>query len=190
MLQWGYQAIHFQQTNREFSMELQKCAHPACLDLATLTKQCEFSRTRSGGPGGQHRNKVETTVLVKHRPTGITAKAGERRSQHENKTVAMERLRELLAIQFRSPVPPTSTSPLWQERCRGGKIVCSASHSDYACLLAEALEWISAHEFQVSAAANQLNCTTSQLIKLLKMSENAFAWVNRQRKSLDLGPLK
>ena len=129
-------------------------------------------------------------VVVKHEPTGISAQAGERRSQHENKQVAIQRLRVALAVQVRSPATHIEPSTLWRNRCRAGKIACSPNHHDFACLLAEALDWLDDNEFQVAAVASRLQCTTSQLIKFVKQSETAFVWVNNQRKTRDLGPLK
>ena len=38
-----------------------------------LMKQCEMSTFKSSGPGGQHRNKRESAVRLKHLPTGIIA---------------------------------------------------------------------------------------------------------------------
>ncbi len=172
-------------------MESEYCHHPACVDTHKLLQDCDFTRTKSGGPGGQHRNKVETMVVARHRPTGVTASAGERRSQHENKEVAMQRLRENLAVEHRCLASDmTAPSQLWQSRCKSGKIFCSSNHFDFACLLAEALNWISRFQFKMSAAADRLDCSTSQLIKFVKQSDKAFAWINQQRKNLDLGPLK
>ena len=51
--------------------------HPSTLADEQLLLGCDFGRSRSGGPGGQHRNKVETTVELTHRATEISAKAGE-----------------------------------------------------------------------------------------------------------------
>ena len=67
--------------------------HPAALEVDALLAECEVGRGRSGGPGGQNRNKVETLVIITHLPTGITVHAGERRSQSQNKSVAVMRLR-------------------------------------------------------------------------------------------------
>lgn len=63
-----------------------------------LMKQCEMSTFKSSGPGGQHRNKRESAVRLKHLPTGIIAQAVEDRSQHKNRASALARLRTLLAL--------------------------------------------------------------------------------------------
>ena len=66
------------------------------MDLTELERDCDFEFTRTGGPGGQHRNKVETAVRVIHRPTGITIVASDHRSQHRNREAALQRLAERL----------------------------------------------------------------------------------------------
>ena len=52
----------------------------------------KITYTRGTGPGGQHKNKVETCVIITHVPTGMKEKCEDTRSQERNKNLAMERL--------------------------------------------------------------------------------------------------
>ena len=162
--------------------------HPACQSIDELTSDCDFRRTRGSGPGGQHRNKVETAIVVLHRPTGIRATASERRSQQQNKEVAIERLRIQLAIQVRRPA--ANPSELWQSRVQSGRVHLSRHHKDFPAMLAEAMDHIYQSEFQISVAAKQLNCSTSQLVKLIKLEDAAWQRLNIERQKAGMGPLK
>ncbi len=52
----------------------------------------EESFARSGGPGGQHVNKVSTAVTLRHRPSGLAVTVQDSRSQAMNRQLARERL--------------------------------------------------------------------------------------------------
>ena len=52
----------------------------------------EESFARSGGPGGQHVNKVSTAVTLRHQPTGLAVTVQDSRSQAANRELARERL--------------------------------------------------------------------------------------------------
>lgn len=54
--------------------------------------ELRFETYRGSGPGGQHRNKVETAVRVKHMPSGITASSAVHKSQAQNKKEALKKL--------------------------------------------------------------------------------------------------
>jgi hypothetical protein len=154
--------------------------HPASLEAEKLLAECEVTRTRRGGPGGQHRNKVETAIVILHR-TGISAEAGERRSQIQNKHLALFRLRVNLALAIRTPPAATGPTALWRSRCQAGRIVLNPSHEDFPAILAEALDAIVAKDWDLKSAAEYLDCSMSQLLKLLKMDPRGLALVNNKR---------
>jgi len=51
-----------------------------------------FSTTKGSGPGGQHRNKTETCVILEHPASGVKVRAQSHKSQRRNKVEALERL--------------------------------------------------------------------------------------------------
>lgn len=163
--------------------------HPAQLPVEQLLTDCRLVRTRRSGPGGQHRNKVETAVVVEHLPTGIKGEASERRSQLQNRQVAIQRLRVQLALMVRHS-PSGEPSAAWQQRVKSGRISVSTEHADYPALLAETLDVFNAHGFELSAPSAHLGVTASQLVKLLKTEHAALDQVNRERHSLGLPPLR
>lgn len=72
--------------------------------LDELLKECEVQRSVGGGPGGQHRNRTESRIVLVHRPTGLRAVCDESRSQHRNLRRALEILAERLEESRRVPV--------------------------------------------------------------------------------------
>jgi protein subunit release factor B len=85
--------------------------HALALDDAALSAQCEETFFIASGPGGQHRNKTESGVRLVHRTTGVVVTATERRSQAQNRSAALERLRAALAALGREPKRRRPTKP-------------------------------------------------------------------------------
>lgn len=165
--------------------------HPASLAGEVLLADCRSRRLRRGGPGGQHRNKVETAVQLLHVPSGIAAEANERRSQAANRAVALFRLRVNLALAVRGSGPlERHPSPLWRSRCAGGRIAISPDHDDFPALLAEALDVLALADDDVSGAAEILDLTASQFVKLLKKESRALVQVNQRRQAAGMHELR
>jgi protein subunit release factor B len=80
-------------------------------DRESLERDCDMEFFVAGGPGGQHRNKVETGVRLTHRPTGLVVTATERRSQSANRDAAYERMAEKLEKLQRPRKPRKATKP-------------------------------------------------------------------------------
>lgn len=164
--------------------------HPAAEPVDRLLADCDVRFARRSGPGGQNRNKVETAAILSHRPTGLSAEANERRSQGQNRAVALTRLRLLLALEVRRmPDPIAGPSTLWRSRLKGEKIAVNPEHDDFPALLAEALDAVEASEYDIKRAAGTLGCSASQLIKLLKLEPRAFKKLNDSRAVRGLRPM-
>jgi len=162
--------------------------NPASLPDAALLAACKKTATTSGGPGGQHRNRVHTNVVLLHQPTGVRATAGERRKRIENQRVALRRLRRALAAAVRRPF--TTPSDAWRARVKGGRLVLSPRHADVPRFLAEALDALAASEFDGKAAAERLGVSRTQLVKLLALHRPALEVWNDARRASGLTPLR
>lgn len=164
--------------------------HPASLEEDKLMLECELRFGRGSGPGGQHRNKVETAVVVTHLPSGVRGEASERRSQAQNRRRAMQRLRTNLALEIRSDRIETVPSEIWQQHCRSARIAVNREHPQFPTVLAEALDVLHAEAMEMRVAAQRLGTTTSQLVKLLQLEPRALKMVNDWREQAGLSRLR
>jgi len=158
--------------------------HPACLPISELIEVCVVERLKQkgSGAGGQRKNKVQTAVRVTHTPTGLFAQAAERREPEVNRKQAVFRLRIRLAVEHRTGLGferlPTNR---WLKRIKNRRLLVNPSHEDFPALLAEAIEVLAQEEWDVVLAAQRLQVSTSQLVKLLAKESKALAMVNKHR---------
>lgn len=163
--------------------------HPAQIPASELLVQCDTRRQRRSGPGGQHRNKVETAVFITHRDSRVQGAASERRRQEDNRKVALFRLRINLAIEIRTQAA-TSPSPLWKSRTKGRNLSVHPRHEDFPSLLAELLNHVQHCAGDMTKVAELLHVTSSQLVKFLKLEPRGLALVNQIRAAAGHAPLR
>ncbi|PWZ55706.1 hypothetical protein Zm00014a_019762 [Zea mays] len=119
-----------------------------------LMEQCDMGTFKASGPGGQHCNKRESAVRLKHLPIGIIAQAVEDRSQHKNRASALSRLRTLIAL---------------KEPSKGG--------------MQALLDLLFAVEDSVSDAAKILGLSTGALSRLILSDDSLRTAANELRAS-------
>jgi hypothetical protein len=160
-----------------------------------LIAQSEVDRYRASGPGGQHRNKTESAVRLRHKLSGITAIGEDSRSQAENKLHAVRRLRAAIALQVREPIAleAYTPSPRLVAMVAAGTAplgVKTRLTGPYWAAIAELLDLLVAQGLEIASTAQRLGITTGALSKLLLHDEHVARVVNDLRRDRQLRPLR
>jgi hypothetical protein len=160
-----------------------------------LIAQCAVDRYRASGPGGQHRNKTESAVRLRHRLSGVTAIGEDARSQAENKLHAVRRLRAAIALEVREPVvlDGYAPSPRLAALVAGGTAPLGAKTrltGEYWAAVAELLDLLVAGDLEIGSTARRLGITTGALSKLLLHDEHVARVVNDLRRGRAMRPLR
>ncbi|VAH67126.1 unnamed protein product [Triticum turgidum subsp. durum] len=158
-----------------------------------LMAQCDMGTFKSSGPGGQHRNKRESAVRLRHHPTGIVAQAVEDRSQHKNRSSALSRLRTLIALKVRRPInldnytPPVELLQILplkstiRSKDVGSQI--GPNNPKFSPGMQALLDLLFAVEGSVSEAAKILGLSTGALSRLILSDDSLRAAANELRAS-------
>ena len=160
-----------------------------------LIAQCEVDRYRASGPGGQHRNKTESAVRLRHGLTGVTAIGEDSRSQAENKMHAVRRLRAAIALDVREPVSLDgwAPTPRLAALVAGGAAALGAKTRQtgaYWAAIAELLDVLVAGGLEIGATAQRLGISTGAMSKLLLHDELVGRTVNDLRRARGMRPLR
>lgn len=152
------------------------------LDDEELFRVCRMERFRSSGPGGQHRNKTDSAVrLTLEEDSSISAEADESRSQHQNRTAALQRLRLAIAYAMRSDAEPGA----WT-----GQLKFNMANREYPVFVARVLDALAQQEWRVGDAARALGLSTGKLNRALFRDHQLWAHVNRERQRAGFAPLR
>ncbi len=158
---------------------------------AQLLAQCRFEAYRASGPGGQKRNKTSSAIRLTHAPTGISVIANESRSQHENKSRGLRRLRHQIALEVREPFQIGQTPlPDWIAKTPPTKrLNISTKSENYLPAVALVLDILAVSGWSVRDAADALGITSAHLSSFLREDEKLWAHVNQQREKAGLKKL-
>ncbi|KAH9542058.1 hypothetical protein CY35_14G095700 [Sphagnum magellanicum] len=179
---------------------------PVVVDFLKLSErdllaQCKVDTFRASGPGGQHRNKTESAVRLRHLPTGLVSQASDDRSQNNNRILALNRLRQLIAVEVRRPVelegykaPPELMRILPNvtkaRREREGIQQIGAKHPDFVLGLQVLLDLLWSVNGSISECAALLGLSTGALSRLIVSERTVWNAVNNLRISHNLKPLR
>ncbi|XP_058007497.1 uncharacterized protein LOC110667087 isoform X2 [Hevea brasiliensis] len=158
-----------------------------------LMKQCVMDTFKASGPGGQHRNKRESAVRLKHIPTGIISQAVEDRSQHKNRASALRRLRTLLAVRVRNTLdldaysPPPELLQILPPKSTFRGSDCGPqigpNNPKFILGMQALLDLVFAVEGSISDAAKFLGLSTGALSRLILSDDSLRMAVNELRTS-------
>ena len=160
-------------------------------DDSTLLSECDVDTYRASGPGGQKRNKTESAVRLRHRPSGIIVIAEESRSQAENRGRALRRMRAALALRLRQPVAEEGV-PAAVQACidKKGRLEVGRRDARYLPAAAVVLDVLVALTGSVAGTASRLGITTGNLSSFLTGDDDLMAETNRIRAGFGLKALR
>ena len=144
-----------------------------------LLKDCTFNEYQASGPGGQKRNRKYSGARITHNPSEIQIVSADTRSLNRNKSIALKKLRQKIAIHIRC-----------DEKLELPDLNISTSNPDYPILLAIFFDALFEHNFSVADASTALGLSTSKFLKLIGRDNYAWQTLNEERRKRNMNPLR
>ena len=148
-----------------------------------LLRACTLKGFQGSGPGGQHRNKTNTGVVLTLRDFNLEIKSSEGRSALENKTHAVHRMRMALALQIRMP-PANPEIPF-----PGSNGHIQLSNALFPLFVAHVFDIMAAKNGDTKAAAQAFGLSPTALVKILRQDKSCAAKLQGNRKQNGKAPL-
>jgi hypothetical protein len=145
---------------------------------AELTGCCRLEFFKATGNGGQKRNKTSSAVRVLLNGTDLRAEDCTERSQHRNRSNAIQKLKLLIALNVRQP--SGSSLP---------RMECSMSAPDYPLFAAQLFDILEECGYDHKSSAAKCGITSSALLKKLARDPKIFQEFSRRRELLGLPKL-
>jgi protein subunit release factor B len=159
---------------------------PYALVDAALLAQCDITSSSSHGPGGQHRNKTESAVRLRHRPSGLTSQCEDHRERARNRVEALKRLRIRLVAATRG-----ASEARWLDPYRRGRQIALGAHAqEFHLVAACALDALQSASGSLADAARSLGVSSTQLAKLLVADKEIHQAANGIRTSFGMGGIR
>jgi hypothetical protein len=143
-----------------------------------LLKECSLDFYKATGKGGQKRNKTSSAVRLTHKPTAIAATSSDGRSQHDNRSDAIRKLRFKIALKIRSKI----FEPI--------AIDTSPRNPKFHLWVAYIFDSLSMYDYDIKKSAEYLGTSSSKLLKLIARDHILWQELNCKRETLELSKMK
>ncbi len=143
-------------------------------------KQCRCDFFISTGRGGQKRNKTASATRITHTPSGLSGVADDRRSQAENRVIALRRLKFKIALNIHIECKETWSGPY--------KV--NPRNAIYPLFIAKIFDCLHQCNYSVKEAGILFGVSTAKFVKILAKSNNIWQEVNSRRIERNLKQLK
>ncbi len=136
-----------------------------------LLSHCLVDFFKSTGKGGQKKNKTSSAARIVHKASKIEAVSGNRRSQKENRIIALRQLKLNLALHWRQ-LPAVN---------HGLDFGMNEKNVRFPLLVGSLIDSLWENGWNPAPTAKFFGTSTAQIVKLLKKHPVLWQYVNQKR---------